>query len=179
VVGRLLNRAERWGGVGPVSGPELEEAMLSRNAKIIAVAAAAAFLATSVDLRMAAAAPAAKAPGLTTAGDMDFSAARKRRRGGGGNAAAFAAIAGTIGAIAIASQHRRRHNNYYGYYGGAPAYYGGPVYYGGAPAYGYNGGYGYAPRHYGYRGYGHGGYYGRGGHAAPPQQYIGPGVPSL
>lgn len=132
--------------------------MPSRTTRTIAIAASAAFLVTSADLRMAAAGPASpsKSPAqeLSAAG-TDFSARkRKRVRRGGGNAAAAAAIIGAIGAIAAAQAHRKRYRTY-GYYGG-PVYYGAPGYYG-APNYYYR-----APRHHfgapGYRYYGPGNY---------------------
>lgn len=118
--------------------------MPSRTTRTIAIAASAAFLVTSADLRMAAAGPASpsKSPGQEmSAAGTDFSARkRKRVRRGGGNAAAAAAIIGTIGAIAAAQAHRKRYRTYYGY--GAPGYYYGP------PAYTYSAPV-YHPRWYG------------------------------
>lgn len=144
--------------------------MPSRTTRAIAIAASAAFLATSVDLRMASAGSApSKAPGqeLGATTDTDFSARKKRYRRGGGNAAAFAAIAGTIGAIAAAQAYRKRHRYYDGgYYYGGPVYYGAPRYYGGHAPYSYAPHYYSGPRH---------GWHGRYGPPATGPQTQSPG----
>ena len=96
----------------------------------------AATVATSFPVSSASAAP-AKKPEISEASTVDISARRRHYSRRGNNAAAlgmFAAVAGTIGALAIASERRRawRERHYYNGYGG--------------PYGGY--GYGYGPRYY-------------------------------
>jgi hypothetical protein len=134
--------------------------MRSSFKSTLVLTTALAIALTSLDLRLAAAAPeSGPAIAKQNAGVSEFSAARKRRRYRGNPAiplAAFGAIIGTIGGIAAAQQRRDYYEHYYdGPYQGGYGYQG--PYEPPAPAYQ---DYGY---HRGY--YGHPGY--RGGVAAP------------